>query len=229
MWGAVTSLRECSRATTGTRKTAGKVETSTVTRKPLKSQGADKGKAERRAKKKNELKVQRQREREARRGSGAPRLVVLVSLSDEAASAERTKAALVAYCNATDAPGPVSVSSVPNSKLHFTFVAVPSSQPLQVLEACLAADVLVPVVDAANGVSEVGMRLASAIKAQGLPAVLPVITELADVRSKVRTRNSIFFCASPPISKNTGSPCRQEGAAAGSAISVSQHDARVAA
>lgn len=133
-----------------------------------------------------ELKAQRQEERQARRGDGAaPRLVVIVALSTTA-SASAVKGRLVAHCGVLDIAGPLTVTSALNPKSRFTLVAVDARQPLQVLSACLGADVLVPVVDATEGVSEAGSRLASAIKAQGLPAVLPIVTDLQELASKSR-------------------------------------------
>ncbi len=166
----------------GTRRLDGKVEKQQ--RPTVKSQH-EKTKAERRGKKKAELKAQRERERSARRGDGAPRLVVIVSFSDSA-SADVVKASLVGYCGQVDGAGPVTVNTVPGSKQRFTFVTVRARDTLQVLEACLVADVLMPVVDASEGVGAAGVRLASAIKAQGLPAVLPVVTDITEVARKNR-------------------------------------------
>jgi hypothetical protein len=75
-----------------------------------------------------------------------------------------------------DHAGPVTVNPPTfGKKSKFTFMAVDPKSVFDVLEACLVADVLIPVVDAKEGVSPEGVKLASTIKAQGLMTGLWVL------------------------------------------------------
>ncbi len=73
-----------------------------------------------------------------------------------------------------------------NHSSSLLLLSADADSVLDVLEACLVADVIVPVVDAVRGVSAQGVKLASVIKAQGLPAVLPAITGFSAVANNLR-------------------------------------------
>lgn len=118
-----------------------------------------------------------------------------------------------------DHPGPVTVSPQAFGKRsRFTFMAVDSRSLFDVLEACLVADVLVPVVDAKEGVSPDGVKLASVIKAQGLMAGM----------EKKEDKKCKCFCSSfagDHWNAERGckfASCYQEGIASRSFLLVSQ-------
>ena len=162
----------------------GKVEK--AVKRSVKVASQDNQKERQRAKKQQELLAQRQQKREQKKRGAAPRLVVLVAFSGRA-SAAQAKMALVNSCVALlDGPGPVTVAPESDKRQKMTFLAVEAGSVFDVLEAALVADVLVPVVDAAEGVGPEGMRLASAIKAQGLPAVQPLLTGMARLPERDR-------------------------------------------
>ena len=125
----------------------------------VKSKTADQVKQSRRAKKMQTLKNQRESERNLRRQGGFPRLVVIISFS-ESSSSQELKTKLVNYCGALlDGVGPITVNPPNMKKQKFTFIAVNDKDQLDILEACLVADIIIPVVDALEGVSENGKKV----------------------------------------------------------------------
>lgn len=127
----------------------GKVEKTSV-----KSKTSENIKQSKRNKKMQTLKNQRDHERNLRRQGNFPRLVVIVAFS-EAASSESLKTQLVNYCGALlDGIGPVTVTPPNLKKQKFTFFAGNANDHIDLLEACLVADIIVPVVDATEGISK---------------------------------------------------------------------------
>lgn len=170
------------------RRSQGKGKVEKEVKKSVKQQSIDK--AAQKNKTMQKLKTDRDRKREQKKqGALAPRVVLLLSFSSDHASSVKLKAELASHCSAkTDELGPLTVNP-PSLGKHskFTLMSLDTnSSVFDVLEACLVADVLVPVVDAVTGVSEVGVRLGSVIKAQGLMAVLPVITGMGAVAPGLR-------------------------------------------
>ena len=164
----------------------GKVEPG-ANRQSVKAKSAADRKASIRNKKNQLLKTKRDHDRDLRKRGLAPRLVLLVPMSG-AAQPHQLKSALVNHCGPhAETVGPVTVAP-PNMRKRerFTFIVVEADNVFQVLEAALVADIIVPVVDALQGVCEEGIRLASIIKAQGLPAVMPVISGMQRVADKNR-------------------------------------------
>jgi hypothetical protein len=157
-------------------------------KKSVKVASAENSKAKEKNKTLQKLKADRDRKRDMKKQGGlAPRTVLVLAFSERASSVQ-VKAQLVEHCASfLDQPGPVTVSPPSLSKRSkFTFMAVDATSVFDVLEACLISDILVPVIDAVEGVSATGVRLASVIKAQGLMTVLPVITGIARVPDKIR-------------------------------------------
>ncbi len=153
----------------------------------MKAAVQDNQKERQRNKKQQELAAQRHERREQKKHGIAPRLVVLLSFSERSSSVQ-LKSSLVGFCEALlDAAGPVTVSPPTlGKKQRFTLVAADVNSVFDVLEACLVADVVVPVVDAVEGVCAAAVKLASVIKAQGMVTVLPVITGMDRVADKNR-------------------------------------------
>lgn len=144
-------------------------------------------KAAARNKKMQLLKNQRDRDREQRKKGMPPRLVLILPFS-RAASASSIKSALAGHCGITmDGLGPTTVTPPQmRHKQAFTLMALPLDNVFDVLEAALVADIIVPVVDCVEGVSEEALNIASVIKAQGMPAVLPVLSGVQNMVEKNR-------------------------------------------
>ena len=146
---------------------------------------------------------------EAGSSDGAPKMICIVGLDDDAdAMAFQVRSLILSQAEGTKvhdskaAPGFVSTYASPRWKQRFSVITPPSSDSVAVLDAAKVCDVLVVVVKAsAEGTytNNVGIDTLCCIRAQGTPAVVGVQSGMGKVapkqRSAAKKLGSRFFAA----------------------------------
>ena len=130
-------------------------------------------------------------------GGGAPKVLCIVGLSqnaDELAYAVRTLVLGLADRSPHEAktsPGFVSTMYTERFRQRFTILTPPANDTVAVLDAAKVCDVLVVVIeassDATSFTSNVGIDTLCCLRAQGLPSVVGVQTNLTTIPAKQRS------------------------------------------